>query len=71
MSGVPEDKLPDLAFASMEVKSTLDVALPDVLIEDDQLDCAARVGFPGRLDAGPLPRPHLPLLRPPQAPPLG
>ena len=36
MSGVPEDKLPDLAFASMEVKSTLDVALPDVLIEDDQ-----------------------------------
>ena len=37
MSGVPEDKLPDLAFASMEVKSTLDVALPDVLIEDDQL----------------------------------
>jgi len=37
MSGVPEDKLPDLAFASMEVKATLDVALPDVLIEDDQL----------------------------------
>jgi glyoxylase-like metal-dependent hydrolase (beta-lactamase superfamily II) len=37
MSGVPEDKLPDLAFASMEVKATLDVALPDVLIEDDQI----------------------------------
>lgn len=37
MSGVPEDKLPDLAFASMEVKATLDVALPDILIEDDQL----------------------------------
>ena len=37
MSGVPEDKLPDLAFASMEVKATLDVALPDILIEDDEL----------------------------------
>jgi glyoxylase-like metal-dependent hydrolase (beta-lactamase superfamily II) len=37
LSGVPEDKLPDLAFASMEVKSTLDVALPDILIEDDEL----------------------------------
>ena len=29
MSGVPEDKLPDLNMASMEIKSTLDVALPD------------------------------------------
>jgi glyoxylase-like metal-dependent hydrolase (beta-lactamase superfamily II) len=37
MSGVPEDKLPDLAMASMEVKATLDVALPDILIEDEQL----------------------------------
>jgi glyoxylase-like metal-dependent hydrolase (beta-lactamase superfamily II) len=37
LSGVPADKLPDLAFASMEVKSTLSVAQPDRLIEDDQL----------------------------------
>jgi glyoxylase-like metal-dependent hydrolase (beta-lactamase superfamily II) len=37
MSGVPEDKLPDLAFASMEVRSNVTVAQPDVLIEDDQL----------------------------------
>ena len=36
MSGVPEDKLPDLAMASMEIKATLNVALPDVLIEDEQ-----------------------------------
>ena len=37
MSGVPQDKLPDLAFASMEVKSTLNVAQPDRLIEDAEL----------------------------------
>jgi glyoxylase-like metal-dependent hydrolase (beta-lactamase superfamily II) len=37
MSGVPADKMPDLAFASMEVKSTLSVAQPDLLIEDEQL----------------------------------
>ena len=37
MSGVPQDKLPDLAMASMEIKATLNVALPDILIEDDQL----------------------------------
>jgi glyoxylase-like metal-dependent hydrolase (beta-lactamase superfamily II) len=37
MSGVPADKMPDLAFASMEVKATLSVAQPDILIEDEQL----------------------------------
>jgi glyoxylase-like metal-dependent hydrolase (beta-lactamase superfamily II) len=37
MSGVPEGKLPDLALASMEIKSTLNVAQPDVLIEDGQM----------------------------------
>jgi glyoxylase-like metal-dependent hydrolase (beta-lactamase superfamily II) len=36
MSGVPADKLPDLQLASMEIKSTLHVTLPDVLIEDEQ-----------------------------------
>jgi glyoxylase-like metal-dependent hydrolase (beta-lactamase superfamily II) len=42
LSGVPADKLPDLSFASMEVKATLSVAQPDVLIEDDQ-----RLELPG------------------------
>jgi glyoxylase-like metal-dependent hydrolase (beta-lactamase superfamily II) len=42
MSGVPEDKLPDLAMASMEIKSTLNVAQPDVLIEDQE-----RIDLPG------------------------
>jgi glyoxylase-like metal-dependent hydrolase (beta-lactamase superfamily II) len=42
MSGVPEDKLPDLAMASMEIKATLNVALPDVLIEDEQ-----KIDLPG------------------------
>jgi glyoxylase-like metal-dependent hydrolase (beta-lactamase superfamily II) len=37
MSGVPDDKLPDLAMASMEIKKTVDVAKPDILIEDHQL----------------------------------
>ena len=37
MSGVPDDKLPDLAMASMEIKSTLNVVQPDVLIEDQEL----------------------------------
>jgi glyoxylase-like metal-dependent hydrolase (beta-lactamase superfamily II) len=37
MSGVPEHHLPDLAMASMEIKSTLNVALPDILVEDDQV----------------------------------
>ena len=37
MSGVPQDKLPDLNMASMEIKSTLNVALPDRLIEDHQM----------------------------------
>jgi glyoxylase-like metal-dependent hydrolase (beta-lactamase superfamily II) len=33
-SGVPDDKLPDLAFASMVVKSMVTMAPPDVLLED-------------------------------------
>lgn len=33
-SGVPEDKLPDLAVASMVVKSMVTMAVPDVLFED-------------------------------------
>ncbi len=33
-SGVPEDKLPDLAFASMVMKSMVTMAEPDVLFED-------------------------------------
>jgi len=33
-SGVPEDKLPDLAFASMVLKSMVTMAQPDVLFED-------------------------------------
>ena len=37
MSGVPKEKLPDLSFASMEVRSTVSVAQPDILIEDEQL----------------------------------
>jgi glyoxylase-like metal-dependent hydrolase (beta-lactamase superfamily II) len=36
LSGVPQDKLPDLAFASMEIRSTMSVVKPDRLIEDDQ-----------------------------------
>jgi glyoxylase-like metal-dependent hydrolase (beta-lactamase superfamily II) len=36
MSGVPEEKLPDLSQASMAIASTLNVAQPDVLIEDEQ-----------------------------------
>jgi glyoxylase-like metal-dependent hydrolase (beta-lactamase superfamily II) len=42
MSGVPKDKLPDLNMASMEIKSTLNVALPDKLIEDHEM-----LGLPG------------------------
>jgi glyoxylase-like metal-dependent hydrolase (beta-lactamase superfamily II) len=42
LSGVPAEKLPDLSFASMEVKATLSVTQPDVLIEDDQ-----RLELPG------------------------
>jgi glyoxylase-like metal-dependent hydrolase (beta-lactamase superfamily II) len=37
MSGVPEATLPDLALASMAVSSAMNVAMPDVLIEDDQM----------------------------------
>jgi glyoxylase-like metal-dependent hydrolase (beta-lactamase superfamily II) len=33
-SGVPDDKLPDLAFASMVMKSMVTMAKPDVLFED-------------------------------------
>lgn len=36
MSGVPRDKLPDLAHASMEIRSLVSMAEPDVLLEDDQ-----------------------------------
>ncbi len=35
-SGVPEDKLPDLAMASMAVKSMVTMAAPDVLFEDGE-----------------------------------
>jgi glyoxylase-like metal-dependent hydrolase (beta-lactamase superfamily II) len=36
MSGVPADKLPDLNMASMEITATMNVARPDILIEDEQ-----------------------------------
>ena len=36
-SGVPEGKLPDLAFASMVMKSMVTMAAPDVLFEDGQV----------------------------------
>ena len=36
-SGVPEEKLPDLAFASMVMKSMVTMAEPDVLYEDGQI----------------------------------
>jgi glyoxylase-like metal-dependent hydrolase (beta-lactamase superfamily II) len=42
IAGVPEDKRPDLATASMEVRSLVHMAPPDVLLEDDQ-----KVEFPG------------------------
>jgi glyoxylase-like metal-dependent hydrolase (beta-lactamase superfamily II) len=35
-SGVPDDRLPDLAHASMAVKSMVTMAQPDVLFEDGQ-----------------------------------
>jgi glyoxylase-like metal-dependent hydrolase (beta-lactamase superfamily II) len=41
-SGVPDDKLPDLALASMAVKSMVTMAQPDVLFEDGQ-----EIGLPG------------------------
>jgi len=41
ISGVPEDRRPDLASASMEIRSLVSMAEPDVLLEDDQkLDLA-------------------------------
>ncbi len=42
MSGVPEDKRPDLALASMELRSMVSMAKPDVLLED-----ADAIDFPG------------------------
>ena len=36
-SGVPEEKLPDLALASMVMKSMVTMAEPDVLFEDGQV----------------------------------
>jgi len=36
-SGVPDEKLPDLAAASMAVKSMVTMAVPDVLFEDGKL----------------------------------
>jgi len=36
-SGVPDDKLPDLAAASLAVKSMVTMAVPDVLFEDGKL----------------------------------
>lgn len=36
LSGVPEDKRPNLAHASMEVRSLVSMAEPDKLLEDDQ-----------------------------------
>jgi glyoxylase-like metal-dependent hydrolase (beta-lactamase superfamily II) len=42
MSGVPDDKRPDLALASMELRSLVSMAQPDVLLEDNE-----RVALPG------------------------
>jgi glyoxylase-like metal-dependent hydrolase (beta-lactamase superfamily II) len=36
LSGVPEDKRPDLTMASMQIRSLVTAAEPDVLLEDDQ-----------------------------------
>ncbi len=37
VSGVPEDKRPDLSMASMELLSMVSMAKPDVLLEDQQV----------------------------------
>jgi len=42
ISGVPEDRRPDLAQASMEIRSLVSMAEPDILLEDDQ-----KIDFPG------------------------
>ena len=42
LSGVPEEKRPDLAGASMEIRSMVSMALPDVLLEDGQ-----KIDLPG------------------------
>ncbi len=42
LSGVPEDKQPDLAQASLEMRVLVRLAQPDVLLEDDE-----RVDLPG------------------------
>jgi glyoxylase-like metal-dependent hydrolase (beta-lactamase superfamily II) len=36
LSGVPEDKRPDLAHASMEIRALVSMAKPDLLLEDEQ-----------------------------------
>jgi glyoxylase-like metal-dependent hydrolase (beta-lactamase superfamily II) len=36
VSGVPDDKRPDLAHASLEIRSLVSMAEPDVLLEDDE-----------------------------------
>ena len=41
-AGVPEDRRPDLANASMDIRRFVDVAVPDRLVED-----ADRIDFPG------------------------
>ena len=41
-SGVPDDKLPDLNFASMAIRSSVTMAEPDVLFEDGR-----RIQLPG------------------------
>jgi len=41
ISGVPDDKRPDLNMASMQIRSMVTMAEPDILLEDDQkLDLA-------------------------------
>ena len=42
LSGVPEDKRPDLALASMEVRTLVSMTQPDVLLDDGQ-----RLDLPG------------------------
>jgi glyoxylase-like metal-dependent hydrolase (beta-lactamase superfamily II) len=37
MSGVPEDKRPDLAMASMEIRALVSMAQPDLLLEDQEM----------------------------------
>ena len=62
-SGVPDDKLPDLALASMAVKSMVTMAVPDVLFEDGEAHRPARVAAADHLDPGPLARARVLLQR--------